>query len=162
MANAFERYNAGRLSRGRAPVRLSTFQALEDVGIYAKDIEGWLEGSTAVYAAKLVLAAEVADYWRSIAPHWGDKDTHGAKPPTGLGKGGTGVPNYPDDYSQSIKVKREGGKVSVGTDLIPLAYFLEYGTEKMEAAACGARTLEHFGGGPVDAEARVSDKLFLG
>jgi hypothetical protein len=133
------------------------------VGIFAKDIEGWLEGSAAVYAAKLAKAAEVADYWRSIAPHWGDHDPKGAKPPTGLGKGGTGVPNQPDDYGPSIKVQRgDGGKVSVGTDLIPLAVFLEYGTEKMAAAACGARTLEHFGGGKVEGAARVTDKLFLG
>jgi hypothetical protein len=158
----YTRYNVQRVAHGRGVIRPSTFSALENVGIYAKDIEGWIEASEVVYAAKLVKAAEVADYWRSIAPKWGDHDPKGAKPPTGLGGGGTGVPNNPGDYGPSIKVFRDGRNVKVGSDLIPLAEFLEYGTHKMEAFACGARTLERFGGGKVDAEARVSDKLFVG
>lgn len=155
-------YNAQRAGRGRAPIRPSTFSALEDVGIFAKDIEGWLAGSAVVHAAKLAKASEVADYWRSIAPEWGDHDPKDARPPTGQGKGGSGVPNYPGSYRESIKVTASDGTVKVGSNLIPLAVFLEYGTHKMEAAACGAKTLAHFGGGPVDAEARVSDKLFVG
>lgn len=162
MSTAYERYNTGRGERGRAPIRESTFAAMEEVGVFAKDIEAWLEGSTAVYAAKLAKAAEAADYWRSIAPHWGDNDPKNKKPPTGLGQGGTGVPNYPDDYAASIKVTRHDGTVAVGTELMPLAAFLEYGTDRTPAFACGARTLAAFGGGSADSTARITDKLFIG
>lgn len=158
----FSDYNEARGSRGRAPIRASTFAAMEEVGIFTKDIEAWLEGSTAVYAAKQAKAAEVADYWRSIAPHWGDNPPKGKQPPSGLGQGGTGVPNYPDDYAASIKVMRHDGTVAVGTELMPLAAFLEYGTEKTPAFACGARTLAAFGGGSADETARITDKLFIG
>ena len=166
----YEEYNAGRLARGRSTIREETFNSLEDVGVFTKALEGFVVASEAVYAVKLVKAAEVADYWRSIAPHWGDMDPKGARPPTGLGGGGTGVPNDPDDYAASIKVMRMGhGRVAVGSELMPLAEFLEYGTSKMEEAACGARTLAHFGGEEVERNsrerpnerARITHSLFV-
>lgn len=157
-----EEYNAGRADRGRGPIAAATFAAMGGGAVFAKDLEGWLAGSTLVYAAKLALAAEVADYWKSIAPHWGDRDPKGAKPPTGLSHG-SGVPNQPDDYEKSIKVFRKGdGVVEVGTELMPLAKFLEYGTEHNPEYACAARTLAHFGGGPLETSKQVSPGVFVG
>lgn len=153
---SFEEFNAGRAARGRAPIRPSTFAALEEVGVYAKDIEGWIAGSAAVRAAKMVIASEVKDYWKSIAPVRGDKPTHDSKEPTAYGT------NSEADYKNSIKIMETDSEVKVGSELFPLCDWLEYGSIHNPEHGYGARVLAHFGGGPVDAEARVSDKLFVG
>jgi hypothetical protein len=148
-------YNVNRMARGRAPIRPSTFKALEDVGVFAEDF-AFIEGSAAVRAAKLAKASEVKDYWVSIAPVRDEEKAHESKEPTARGT------NYEGDYKASIKITEKDGVIKVGTDFYPLAMWLEWGTHKMKAAACGARTLEHFGGGAVDPEARITKSLFIG
>lgn len=138
--------------------RPSAMAGLEEAGVYAKDIEGWIVASAIVHEAKLAKAEEVKEYWRSIAPQRGDKPTHGHDDdPTAYGT------NWPEDYINSIEVHEDAdGVVYVGTDLVPLADWLEYGSKHNPEHGYGARTLEHFGGGPVNAEARITDALFVG
>lgn len=149
---SYGKYNVARARSGRMPIARSTFRALEDVGVYAKDLEGFIAGSEAVYAAKLAKASEVADYWKGIAPEWGNKDP----------KKGAPDPFPKDAYRDSIKVNRDKGRVSVGTDLPGLSVWLEYGSEHNPEHGYGARVLEHFGGSSVDEADKVSDTLYLG
>lgn len=131
---------------------MSVVSDMEGAGVYAKDIEGWIAGSEIVRSAKKAKAEEVAEYWKSIAPVYGDKPPK-HNPPT---------IDWPHEYADSIKVVDDHGTVSVGTDLTPLADWLEYGSEHNPEHGYGARTLAHFGGGPVDAAAKLTDKLFIG
>ena len=149
----YTRFNAERAARGRASVRPSTFTALEDVGVYAKDLEGFIAGSEAVYAAKLVMAAEVADYWKSIAPVFDEtgRDPKRDEPPYGTS---------PGTYRDSIKVVRDKGRVAVAATAYD-AHWIEYGTSKMEEFGTGAKVLAHFGGS-AEESAKVSDKLYVG
>lgn len=149
---SYGKYNVARARSGRVPIARSTFRALEDVGIYAKDIEGWIAGSAAVYAAKLAKASEVADYWKSIAPVFGDKEPKRDSPAYGTAEG---------TYRDSVKVTRHDGTVAVGADSYNAAW-LEYGSEHNPEYGYGARVLEHFGGGSVNEADKVSDTLYLG
>lgn len=146
-----------RDSRGRFTSTRATAAEMEEVGVFAKDIEGFILGSVAVQAAKRAKAMEVAEYWRSIAPVRGDKDPKGSHEPTAYGT------NYAEDYETSIKVHEDDdGVVYVGSDLVPLADWLEYGSIHNPEHGYGARVLAHFGGGAVDAEARLTSGLFVG
>jgi hypothetical protein len=97
-----------------------------------------------VRAAKVAKAEDVQDYWKSIAPHWGDRPTKGATVPTETGSGQI-VDAYEDEYANSIHVEARGDRVRVGSRT-KIAVFLEYGTEKTPEHACAARTTEHFNG----------------
>lgn len=141
-----------RDSRGRF-----TKTSLEDVGVYARDLEGFILGSAIVQSAKRAKAEEVAAYWQSIAPVRGDKDPRGSKEPTAYGT------NWAEDYLNSIKVHEDkDGVVYVGSDLVPLADWLEYGSVHNPEHGYGIRVLARFGGGPVDAAERITDALFVG
>lgn len=112
-------------------------------GVSALDLEGFIVGSAVVQEAKHLKADEVADYWASIAPVRGDKDPKGSHEPTAYGT------NYAEDYQNSIGVHEDpDGVVYVGSDLVPLADWLEYGSEHNPEYGYGARVLEHFGGSP--------------
>jgi hypothetical protein len=144
--------NTPRDARGRFISATAAAAMLADVGVYAKDIEGWIAGSEAVRWAKEAKAAEVRDYWKSIAPVWGDKPPKKENPDP-----------FPEEaYRDSIEVKRDGGNVAVGTDLKGLAVWLEYGSEHNPEYGYGARVLEHFGGGSVDSASKISDTLYVG
>jgi hypothetical protein len=145
----------------------------QEASVLAENIAELALYSAVVHAAKVAKAEEVAEYWRSISPHWGDRDPKRSHGPTGLAAEKRGVPNEPGDYAESIKVwDHADGRVSVGTELEPLATFLEYGTDKTPHFACGAKTLEHFGGGKVDLSLKegtgtrkvkgTSGELFIG
>lgn len=135
----------------------SALSALEDVGVSALDLEGFILGSVVIQEAKRRKAEEVAEYWQSIAPVRGDKDPRGSKEPTAYGT------NWADDYRESIKVHEDSdGAVYVGTDLIPLADWLEYGSVHNPEHGYGARVLDHFGGAPVDEAAKLTHGLFIG
>jgi hypothetical protein len=152
----YTRYNAQRAIRGRAPIRPSTFKALEELGIFTSDLEAWVATSTVVQAAKLAKAAEVKDYWVSIAPVRGDKDPKESKEPTAY------ETNVEGDYKDSIKITAHDGTVAVGTDFFPLAGWLEYGSIHNPEHGYGARVLAHFGGGAAEEGARVTQNLFVG
>ncbi|SIJ52495.1 Uncharacterised protein [Mycobacteroides abscessus subsp. bolletii] len=90
----------------------------EQYGISQDDIDEALT-SQAVIDAKVELANEAADYWRSVSP----RDT--------------------DDYHDSIKVEQNGSDVSVGA-YDPAANIIEYGNEKTPEFAPRAQTEAHF------------------
>ena len=126
-------------------------------GVYAQDIEGFIVGSVVAMEAKRAKAEAVAEYWRSIAPVRGDHDPKDSQEPTAYGT------NYADDYRDSIKVYEDpDGVVYVGSDLVPLADWLEYGSIHNPDHGYGARTLVYFGGGAVDEAARLTSGLFVG
>jgi len=77
--------------------------------------------SQEVIDAKVELAEEAANYWRSVSP----RDT--------------------DDYHDSIKVERNDSDVSVGA-YDPAANIIEYGNEKTPEFAPRAKTEAHFQG----------------
>ncbi|WP_133259200.1 hypothetical protein [Mycobacterium colombiense] len=131
---------------------------LEACGVHAADLEGWIVASAIVQAAKRAKAEEVKEYWKSIAPERGDKPTHGRDDgPTAYGT------NWPEDYLESIQVHEDpDGVITVGSDLIPLADWLEYGSIHNPEHGYGIRVLQHFGGGPVDEGARITNALFIG
>lgn len=129
---------------------------MESVGIFAKDIEGWIAGSTVAHWAKLAKAKEIQEYWQSIAPVRGDKPDHNSKLPTAYGT------NNAEDYKNSIKVTEKDGTVAVGTDLMPLGGWLEWGSIHNPEHGYGARVLAHFGGGHADTAEKITDKLFIG
>lgn len=135
-------------------MRDPTVAEMNEVGLFA-EMEGWIAGSAAVREAKIVLALEVRDYWKSIAPVRGDKDPHGQWGDTHDGSHEVGSP---EDYVNSIKVIEKGPTVAVGTSLVPLCDWLEYGSIHNPEHGYGARVLAHFGGGPVDG----ATKLFVG
>jgi hypothetical protein len=139
-----------------SPRSAEAISALEQAGVFTKDLEGWMAGSEVVHWAKLAKAKEVQEYWQSIAPVRGDKPAHESKEPTAYGT------NFEEDYKNSIKVTEHDGTVAVGTDLMPLGKWLEYGSIHNPEHGYGARVLEHFGGGPVNTAERISDKLFIG
>jgi hypothetical protein len=153
MADRFFRDSRGRFMSGKSA---SALAEIEKAGLYAADMEGWIAGSAVVYAAKLAKAKEVEAYWKSIAPVRGDKPTHESKEPTAYGT------NVAEDYRNSVKLTEQDGTVAVGTDLMPLAGWLEYGSIHNPEHGYGARVLAHFGGGAVDSAERVSDRLFIG
>lgn len=156
-SSSYSRYNEGRADRGRAPIAPSTFSGLADLGIMTKDLEDWAATSEALYAAKLAKASEVVDYWKSIAPTRGNKDPKESREPTAYGT------NKMGDYKNSIKVIREhGGRVAAGTEFMPLAGWLEYGSKHNPEHGYGARALAEFGGGAAQEATRVTDKLYVG
>jgi hypothetical protein len=97
-----------------------------------------------VHEAKLAKAEEVAEYWKSIAPVWGDRPTKGATTPTEDGSGRI-VDAYEGEYANSIHVEESRGRVRVGS-ATKIAVFAEYGTAHMPEYACAQRTVEHFEG----------------
>jgi len=110
-------------------------------GVHALDLEGFILGSAVVLEAKRLKAKAVAEYWKEIAPVRGDKDPHESKEPTAYGT------NWAEDYRESIKVYEDkDGVVYVGSDLVPLADWLEYGSIHNPEHGYGARVLDHFGG----------------
>lgn len=136
------------------------FTSFKDLGVFGESMLGFIAASPVIEAAKLAKANEVAQYWKSIAPVRGDKDPHGQWGPTH--DGGHLVGN-PEDYRDSIKVRVDHhGQVQVGSDLMPLAEWLEYGSEHNPEHGYGARVLAHFGGGPVDAEQEITKNLYVG
>lgn len=144
-----------RDTRGRF-MRNPTMDELEAAGVYAADIEGWIVASAVVREAKIVKAREVAEYWQSIAPVRGDKPTHESKEPTAYGT------NWEGDYRDSIRVYEDpDGVVYVGSDLVPLADWLEYGSVHNPEHGYGIRVLQHFGG-TADLSDRVTHALFVG
>ena len=127
------------------------------VGVSALDLEGFIVYSAAVEEAKKLKAEEVAEYWQSIAPVRGDHDPRGSHEPTAYGT------NWADDYRDSIKVYiDDDGVVYVGSDLVPLADWLEYGSIHNPDHGFGAMTLAHFGGSAVNEAARLTHGLFIG
>lgn len=126
-------------------------------GVSALDLEGFILGSAVVLEAKRLKAKAVAEYWQSIAPVRGDKDPKGSTEPTAYGT------NWADDYRDSIKVHEDNdGVVYVGSDLVPLADWLEYGSIHNPEHGYGARVLVYFGGAAVDEGARATHGLFIG
>lgn len=116
---------------------------LEEVGVHSLDLEGFILGSAVVEAAKRAKAEAVKEYWQSIAPVRGDKDPHESKEPTAYGT------NWAEDYRDSIKVHVDkDGAVYIGSDLVPLADWLEYGSIHNPEHGYGARVLDYFGGSP--------------
>jgi hypothetical protein len=111
-------------------------------------IEAQIEGSATVAAvvraAKEAKAEEVAEYWKSIAPKWGDRPTKGATTPTETARGEI-VDAYEGEYANSIHVESTANRVRVGSDT-KIAVFAEYGTAHMPEYACAQRTVEHFEG----------------
>lgn len=97
-----------------------------------------------VRAAKEEKAEEVAEYWKSIAPVWGDRDPKGATVPTETASGQI-VDAYEGEYANSIHVESKGARVRVGS-ATKIAVFAEYGTEHIPEYACAQRTIEHFNG----------------
>lgn len=97
-----------------------------------------------IHEAKMAKAAEVAEYWKSIAPVWGDRPTKGATTPTEDGSGRI-VDAYEGEYANSIHVESKGNRVTVGS-ATKIAVFAEYGTAHMPEYACAQRTIEHFNG----------------
>jgi hypothetical protein len=97
-----------------------------------------------VHAAKEAKAQEVAEYWKSIAPVWGDRPTKGATTPTEDGSGRI-VDAYEGEYANSIHVESKGNRVRVGSNT-KIAVFAEYGTVHMPEYACAQRTVDHFNG----------------
>ncbi|BCP41432.1 hypothetical protein MINTMi27_15250 [Mycobacterium intracellulare] len=135
---------------------MSALSELEEAGVYAKDLEGWIVASAVVHEAKIKLAERVRDYWQSIAPEYGDRPPK-HDPPTVYGT------NWPGDYRESIEVHEDSdGVVYVGSDFAPLADWIEYGNEHMPEYAPGMQTLAHFGGGPVDAASKLTGALLIG
>jgi hypothetical protein len=145
-----------RDARGRFVSASRAASMLEEVGVFASDIEGWIMGSEAVRWAKLAKAEEVKAAWQAIAPIRGDKPTHDSKLPTAYGT------NVAEDYRNSIRVEENEHGVRVGTDLNPLADWLEYGSIHNPEHGYGARVLAEFGGGPVDEGARITKNLYVG
>src|ERR1700757_3960367 len=141
-----------RDARGRFISKTAAESMLAEVGVYAKDIEGWIAGSEALAWAKRAKAEEVKEYWQSIAPVWGDK------PP----KKGSPDPFSEGAYRDSIEVTEHDGTVAVGTSLPGLSVWLEYGSVHNPEHGYGARVLEHFGGGSVDSASKISDTLYVG
>lgn len=136
---------------------MSVISDMEEAGVFAKDLEGFILGSAIVHEAKKAKAEAVAEYWRSIAPERGDKPTHESKEPTAYGT------NWAEDYLNSIEVHEDAdGAVYVGSDLVPLADWLEYGSIHNPEHGYGVRVLAEFGGGPVDTAERITDALFIG
>lgn len=122
-------------------------------GVHALDLEGFILGSAAVLEAKKLKAEAVAEYWKEIAPVRGDHDPRGSQEPTAYGT------NWAEDYRDSIKVYVDkDGVVYVGSDLVPLADWLEYGSIHNPEHGYGARVLEHFGG----AAGEHTHGLFIG
>lgn len=146
-----------RDDRGRFMSASESQRILDEVGVSALDLEGFILGSAVVQAAKRARAEQVAAYWRSIAPVRGDHDPKGSQEPTAYGT------NWADDYRDSIKVyEDDDGVVYVGSDLVPLADWLEYGSVHNPDHGFGARVLVYFGGAPVDSAARITHGLFIG
>lgn len=130
-----------RDSKGRFMSYADAAALLESVGVNALDLEGFILYSTEIQAAKRAKAEQVAEYWRSIAPVRGDKDPKGSQEPTAYGT------NYAEDYRESIEVHEDkDGVVYVGSNLVPLADWLEYGSEHNPEHGYGARVLDHFDG----------------
>lgn len=122
-------------------------------GVSALDMEGFILGSLVVVEAKRLKAEEVKEYWQSIAPVRGDHDARESQEPTAYGT------NWEDDYRESIKVHEDKDEaVYVGSDLVPLADWLEYGSEHNPEHGVGARVLAHFGG----AAGHFTHGLFIG
>lgn len=142
-----------RDSRGRFMSYAASEALLESIGVHALDLEGFILGSAVIQAAKRARAEQVAEYWRSIAPVRGDKPPHGSQEPTAYGT------NYEGDYRDSIEVHEDAdGVVYVGSDLNPLAEWLEYGSIHNPEHGYGARVLDHFGG----ATGEFTHGLFIG
>jgi len=130
-----------RDERGRFISAAQTQAILDAIGVNALDLEGFILGSAAILEAKRLKAKEVAEYWQSIAPVRGDHDPRGSQEPTAYGT------NWEDDYRESIQVHEDAdGVVYVGSDLVPLADWLEYGSIHNPEHGYGARVLDHFGG----------------
>ena len=149
----------GRDSSGRFISRetAAAMAMLESIGVSSLELEGFIQYSPVVLAAKRLKANQVAEYWRSIAPVRGDHDPRDSAEPTAYGT------NWADDYRDSIQVFEDAdGVVYVGSDLVPLADWLEYGSIHNPDHGYGAQTLAHFGGSPVDEDARMTHGLFVG
>jgi hypothetical protein len=156
-------YDSGGRLRDPSGRFTTVEKASMEASVFAENVAQFAAYSGLVLAAKIAKGHEVAEYWKGIAPHWGDRNPKRDHGPTGLRGGGGGVPNEPGDYAESIKVYEwEDGRVSVGTELQPLASFLEYGTAHNPEYACGAKTLAHFGGGSVDREMRNGTRVVKG
>jgi hypothetical protein len=135
---------------------MSIISEMEGAGLYAKDMEAFIVASAVVHEAKVALAHEAAEYWRTIAPVRGDKPTHESKEPTAYGT------NWEEDYVNSIQVYDDpDGVVYVGSDLIPLADWLEYGSEHNPEHGYGIQVLQHFGG-TADISDKITDVLYAG
>jgi hypothetical protein len=122
-------------------------------------------------AALEAKARAVRDYWKSIAPLRGDKDTKGRDSGLTVSFSRSGSPskNNPFDYRESIEMKSEGGYFTVGSTLYPLAEFLEYGSVHNPEYGYGARTLAYFGGDASQpnrnaerGELNITGMLFMG
>lgn len=142
-----------RDAQGRFVSRAAFDELAAACGVNALDLEGFILGSAVSLEAKHVKAEMVADYWRSIAPIRGDKPTHSSKEPTAYGT------NFEEDYHNSIQVYTDADSaVYVGSDLVPLADWLEYGSIHNPEHGYGARVLAEFGG----AAGHFTHGLFMG
>lgn len=120
----------GRDSRGRFTSK--TVEPTKNIvvdeltGSSKDDLANDLDSDPAIIAAKLELAEEAAEYWRSIAP-----------------VGDPAVDPHSGAYRDSIHVEQKGDKVYVvASD--PKAHWIEYGTEHMPEYAPRQRTETQF------------------
>jgi len=140
----FAEFSAGRSQPRDLGGRFASRGMVNEVGVFAfaAELEGIIAGSEFIQAAKEAKAREVRDFWVSIAPVRGDK------PPGGHIADETAYgTNWPEDYRNSIEVhKDKDGFVFVGSDLLPLAEWLEYGSRHNPEHGYGARVLAAFNG----------------
>ena len=129
----------------------------EACGVSSLELEGLILYSTVTIEAKRAKAEAVKEYWQSIAPVRGDHDPRGSHEPTAYGT------NWAEDYRESIEVHEDkDGVVYVGSSLVPLADWLEYGSIHNPEHGVGIRVLEHFGGSAPTGGGHHTHGLFVG
>lgn len=109
----------------------------------AARIEGFIATAGTVRAAAEAKGQEVAEYWKSIAPEFGDSDERGNVPPSEID--GKIANAYAGEYKNSIHVESNRRGVSVHSRTL-IAELIEYGSAHNQEFACAARTVAHFGG----------------
>src|ERR1700747_1534033 len=103
---------------------------LNEVGITQADLDKAVADSAEAKDAVIKKAEEVRDFWRGIAPIFGDRPPKRAEPPHG----------EPGDYKNSIRIKYEKDKTGkliakVGTKDEKAAW-IEFGAVHMPEYAC--------------------------
>lgn len=130
-------------------------EILAEIGVSEAAVELALM-EAGLEAEMMTLAHEVEDYWRDQVPDLSrgsaPTETEGApvfgrRPPKRDGP----VLDNEGDYRDSIRIDIDPGRglipdIEVGTDLMPLALLLEYGSIHNPEYGYLARTIEHFSG----------------
>ena len=120
------------------------------VGVTEAEVEAALIAG-GLEAEMLALADEVEDYWKSIAPEFGDKDPRGRAVP-GIGPGGTYMDTKKYKDSVEVRVESDGvfPHIRVGSSDMPLAEWLEYGSVHNPEYGYAQRVVDHFRNATVD------------